>query len=257
MSPSGQSLGGSPITAIELLWDSGNPKSKVTKRLVSGLKTEYQIRGSRLKISSTYRFAVRASNSCGFSPTSKPSTVVFMTAPARMSRGTISQTPCGIKVTWKKPNNGGSPVTRFSIAIRGSNKKYSSLPNCGEQGEDGPTFCDASATVLEAAPYNLKPGQLIVVRTVAQNASGYGRSSAAFSGGNTFENKRPYKMYTPKLFKRTHDTIELRWTNLPFRAGALGKRVYSLYWNKSGDRAPLTRLVERIDSNKYVITGLE
>jgi len=95
-----------------------------------------------------------------------------------MSRGTISQTPCGIKVTWKKPNNGGSPVTRFSIAIRGSNKKYSSLPNCGEQGEDGPTFCDASATVLEAAPYNLKPGQLIVVRTVAQNPSGYGRSSA-------------------------------------------------------------------------------
>jgi len=64
-------------------------------------------------------------------------------------------------------------------------------------------------------------------------------------------------MYTPKLFKRTHDTIELRWTDLPFRFDSSVKHIYSLYWNKSGDRAPLTRLVERIETNKYVITGLE
>jgi hypothetical protein len=59
------------------------------------------------------------------------------------------------------------------------------------------------------------------------------------------------------MFRRTHDTIELRWSDLPRRALVKGKRVYSLYWNKGGDRAPQTLLVERIEGTKYILTGIE
>ena len=96
-----------------------------------------------------------------------------------------------------------------------------------------------------------------MIRQVALNASGYGKSSSAFSGGQTFLDNRPRKMYTPRQFRTTHNTIELRWTNLPRKSRVKGKRVYSLYWNKGGDRAPLTKLVDRIDDNKYKVTGLE
>jgi len=64
-------------------------------------------------------------------------------------------------------------------------------------------------------------------------------------------------MYTPKLYKKTNNSIELRWTNLPRRNGVEGDRVYSLYWNRGGDREPLSQLVERIADNKYTVTGLE
>jgi hypothetical protein len=62
-----------------------------------------------------------------------------------MQRGKILQTSCGIKLTWTKPANGGSPITEFKIAVRGSNGKYVSLPECGTKGEAGPLFCDVSA----------------------------------------------------------------------------------------------------------------
>lgn len=241
---------------MELIWNAGIGKVPY-KPVYSGLDTEYIVKGSRMRTGRNYVFFVRASNSCGFGPNSEINSMVKMTAPAKMARGKITQTSCGVKISWSKTNNGGSPITSFSVAIRQSNGKYTSVPFCGNKAETGPLSCDVPASVLEAEPYKLIPGQLIVVRTVALNASGYGKSSSAFSGGQTFKNNKPRRMYTPKLYKKTNNSIELRWTNLPRRNGVEGDRVYNLYWNRGGDREPLSQLVERIADNKYTVTGLE
>ena len=61
---------------------------------------------------------------------------------------------CGVKIGWKKPENGGSTIQKYKIEVLGE-EGFQVLEGCGEKGE---TECTTSMDMLSKEPYNLKVG---------------------------------------------------------------------------------------------------
>ncbi len=93
----------------------------------------------------------------------------------------------GVTISWTAPNNGGSPITSYSISVRESNlSTYSTqLTNC--DGTDAAIFAAMSCTipisVLQSAPFNLPWGASVYATILATNIVGTSDASTPGSGG--------------------------------------------------------------------------
>jgi hypothetical protein len=97
-------------------------------------------------------------------------------APARPAAPQTVFQPDSVTITWKTPNDGGSPITGFTVSIRESD---------GESFTVDAAYCDVSTALtctvpvstLRAEPYSLEWGSSVYAKVVATNA--YGDSLAS------------------------------------------------------------------------------
>jgi Fibronectin type III domain len=105
----------------------------------------------------TYTFVVRATNAIGTSPDSLPSqSVTPATRPARVARPKVTVKRQRIVVTWRAPQDGGSPLTGYRVTLAGDTTR---LP-----------------ARRHALSQRLKPGRYRVF-VAATNTLGTGRAS--------------------------------------------------------------------------------
>ena len=87
---------------------NGKPTSAL-ERTISGLTK-----------GETYRFKVRQINLCGTEESElSPELIVALTSnPAQMPKIITEQIDCSVKLSWTKPDNGGTPIEEYKIEVK-------------------------------------------------------------------------------------------------------------------------------------------
>jgi len=117
------------------------------------------------------------------------------------------QLRCSVKLTWTKPDNGGTPINSYKIEVKAKDKKFTILETCGK---DAAVFgCEEKLETFGKAPYNLKVGDLIEFRVSAKNTDGWGIPSLLNTDGVTMS-ARP-GVAAPKLDDQTYTSASLSW----------------------------------------------
>ena len=87
-----------------------------------------------------------------------------------------------VTVSWSEPDDGGSPITGYTVEVRRSDDVNFSVDlNSCDMSSSSATSCVIPVATLRASPYNLEWGEAVYARVAALNAYG---SSELSSEGN-------------------------------------------------------------------------
>jgi hypothetical protein len=119
-----------------------------------------------------------------------------------------------IVTSWQTPDNGGSPITSFTIEFRHSDgTTFSTEPvNCS--GSDPSQLsCQIPATILNAAPFSLAWGDSVYAIVTATNIYGNSLASNEGNGGIIVRIPDAPLSLLEDETQRTATTLGLVWTN--------------------------------------------
>ena len=180
--------------------------------LVEGL-TELSYIATSLIQGRTYQFKVMARNLYGFSALS--STIIVLTAqpPAKPISPTTVWSPDNVIISWTSPDNGGSPITGYTVTIRQADGSTftSDLTNC-DMSASTATTCNVPVSSLRTSPYSLQWGSSVYAKVFATNI--YGNSLVSDEGNGaiiTTSPDRPLNLAEDTL-QRTKSTLGLTWS---------------------------------------------
>jgi hypothetical protein len=127
--------------------------------------------------------------------------------------------PDDVIITWVAPDNGGSPITGYTVSILQSDASYSvDLTNCDMSSSTAVT-CTIPVTALRTTPYSLEWGSSVFVKVIATNAYGNSVESTAGNGAIiTTTPDVPTDLIEDSAL-RTKSTLGLTWTPPVFTGG--------------------------------------
>jgi hypothetical protein len=125
-------------------------------------------------------------------------------------------------VSWTAPNNGGSPITGYTVTIReGDGLSYTTdLAHC-DMAASTATTCTIPVTALRSSPYSLEWGASVFAKVFATN--NYGNSLVSDPGNGaiiTTTPDHPINLAEAPT-QRTKSTLGLTWSQAPFTGGAV------------------------------------
>jgi len=93
-------------------------------------------------------------------------------------------------ISWSAPDNGGSPITDYTVKIRQSDATTFSIDivNC-DMSASTATTCTIPVTALRAAPFSLDWGTNVHATVAAINA--YGSSTVSVAGNGAIITTTP------------------------------------------------------------------
>jgi len=93
-------------------------------------------------------------------------------------------------ITWSAPDNGGSPITGYTVTIGQSDlTTYSTeLTHC-DSSSSTTTTCTIPVTVLRASPFSLSWGSSVYAKVLASNI--YGNSLVSSEGNGAIITTTP------------------------------------------------------------------
>lgn len=113
---SGNETGGAAITSYNLQTDTGSNGTTWTN-IASQLDLTFVLTEINAP-GVTYQFRVRAENIYGFGPFSDSIAIKTPTAPSATSVPlTVIDKEGNIRISWNRPEDGGSPITGFTVQI--------------------------------------------------------------------------------------------------------------------------------------------
>lgn len=116
-------------------------------------------------------------------------------------------------VTWSAPDNGGSPITGYTVTVRQSDSAtYSTeLTNC-DASSSTTTTCTIPVTVLRASPFSLSWGSSVYAKVLATNI--YGNSQVSSEGNGAIITTTPDAPIdlAENTSLRTKSTLGLTWS---------------------------------------------
>jgi hypothetical protein len=88
-------------------------------------------------------------------------------------------------------------------------------------------------STLQAQPWNLKDGDLVVIRASAMNVKGSGLASVVNTTGSTINENpdEPVNLY----YERDSATITIHWDRVFDSASRSNSEFYELYWDNGGN----------------------
>ena len=103
--------------------------------------------------------------------------------PAQPFAPTTTWLPDNVVITWVSPDNGGSPITGYTITIRQSDSITFStdLTNC-DMSISITTSCTIPITTLRTIPFSLEWGSSVYAKVVAINKYGVSLISSEGNG---------------------------------------------------------------------------
>jgi hypothetical protein len=210
--------GGSALIDYTVEYDAASSGVTFTE-LASGL-TDTSYTATGLTQGLTYQFKVKARNSYGFSLTYS-SIVSILTAqpPAQPSAPVTTWSPDDVVVTWTAPDDGGSPITGYTVSILQSDADYSvDLTNCDMSSSTAVT-CTIPVTALRTTPYSLEWGSSVFAKVIATNAYGNSVESTAGNGATITTTPDVATSIVEVDADRTKSTLGLSWTAPVFTGG--------------------------------------
>ena len=114
-------------------------------------------------------------------------------------------------ITWKSPNDGGSPITGFTVSIRESDGVSFSVDeaNCNESTA---LTCTVPVSTLRAEPYSLEWGSSVYAKIVATNAYGDSVASQAGNGAKILTAASAPTDFVRNKGQRSTTTLGFSWT---------------------------------------------
>jgi hypothetical protein len=197
---------------------------------------------------------VEARNVYGFSLTYS-SIVSILTAqvPAQPTAPTTTWSPDDVIITWTAPDNGGSPITGYTLSIRESDDATFTVDftNC-DMSYSTATTCTVPVVTLRTTPYSLEWGSSVYAKVIATNS--YGSSIESLSGNGAMITTTPdvptsvVEVYS----SRTKSTLGLTWTPPVFTGGDM----IIDYRISIAEQGGSYSVLESITETSYTATGL-
>ncbi len=161
LSWSAGNTGGSPITdyTIEYSSDSG-----ITWKVFPTSGILLFVTVTSLENGVDYQFRVNATNAAGTGPASNTASATPRTVPAAPTGLTASPGDAQVVLSWTEPDDGGSPVTGYTVEQRSGSAAWA-------------TSAVSPVTVTDATVTGLTNGQQYEFRVNATNAAGTGPAS--------------------------------------------------------------------------------
>ena len=138
-------------------------------------------------------------------------------------------TNVSVTISWIAPNNGGSTITSYTIAIR-QNDGTTYTPestNCNVST----TSCTVPISVLQASPYNLAWGSSVWATVLATNVVGSSAASAPGYGATILTNPDPPSLLTNNAAITSASVIGMTWT-APSVVGGTPVIDYRVTWDQ-------------------------
>lgn len=251
-----QQTGGRDVIDYDLHWDAGLGPNSSFRRLIETKDSSYTKTG--LDQSRTYRFQVRARNSCSSGPFSGNQSGDLRQPPKQMESLTcdMSPTQCASVITWIKPESIGSAISKYEITVRGKDLKFYPLTQCNSQvGLQLGLSCTVPMSVFSAKPFNLPLGEMIYARGRAFNTAGWSNISISNARGCSVRGKPAAMTILEKLGLPAVRSLDLTWPNTTKDA------KFEIVWDK-GDSTkrvewPLDSQNDRLYQSRAGVYGLE
>jgi hypothetical protein len=182
--------------------------------------TQLSYTATSLSQGRTYQFKVRARNVYGFSVFSSTISVLTAQPPAQPISPTTVWSPDNVIISWTSPDNGGSPITGYTVTIRQADGSTftSDLTNC-DMSASTATTCSVPVSSLRSSPYSLQWGDSVYAKVFATNI--YGNSLVSDEGNGaiiTTTPDRPLNLVEDTVH-RTKSTLGLTWSQAEFTGG--------------------------------------
>lgn len=141
----------------------------------------------------TYKFKVNARNVYGYSALySNTVTILAAQVPAQPIAPVTTWHGDGfdyVVITWTAPDDGGSPITGYTVKIKQKDETFSSdLVNC-DMTSSTLTTCTVPVSVLRTSPYSLEWGDSVFANVIATNI--YGDSTVSNTGNGAYITTTP------------------------------------------------------------------
>ena len=178
--------GGSPVIDYRISIKIGEGTYSV---LASGI-TATSYTASSLTADVVYTFKVTARNLVGYGADSSEVSIRAAAKPnVPTAPSTSVNTNVSVTITWVAPNNGGSTITAYIVAIRQSDGTTFTTESVYCNGVN--TSCTVPISVLQASPYNLPWGASIFATVLAKNIVGSSNASISGNGAIITTNPNP------------------------------------------------------------------
>jgi hypothetical protein len=156
---------------------------------------------------------------------------------------TYSSSPTSVMITWVEPNNGGSPITAYTIQVQhgDDNTQYSAeLTYCdgSSLGIMAAKYCEIPLTTLRVSPFSLALDSTVYAKVSATNSVGAG----AFSSPNTVgvsiqtEPSAPTSTLGLVSYDETRATVSIGHL-LGLQAGNSAILSYEVAWDRGLNQA--------------------
>jgi hypothetical protein len=164
---------------------------------------------------------LEARNIYGFSVVSNTVSILTAQVPAQPIAPLTTWSPDDVIVTWTAPDNGGSPITGYTVSIKESDlATYTvDLVNC-DMSSDTSVTCTIPVTTLRTTPYSLEWGTSVYAKVIAINVYGNSLESAEGNGAVITTTPDAPINLAENVALRTKSTLALTWENAPFIGGA-------------------------------------
>ena len=129
----------------------------------------------------TYRFKVQAKNLYGYSEFSNIVRILAAQSPAKPVAPETVWQPETVTITWIAPDDGGSPITGFTVSVREIDGESFSVETANCDVSPNLT-CTIPVSTLRAEPYSLEWGSSVYAKVLATNAYGDSLESKAGNG---------------------------------------------------------------------------
>jgi hypothetical protein len=173
--------------------------------------------------------------------------------PAQPSAPVTTWSPDDVVVTWTESDNGGSPITGYTLSIRESDDATFTVDsvNC-DMSSSTATTCTIPVATLKTTPYSLEWGSSVNAKVIATNA--YGNSDESLAGNGAMITTTPNVPTTViEVYpSRTKSTLGLTWTAPVFTGGD----VIIDYRINIAEQGGSYSVLESVTTTSYTATGL-
>ena len=201
------------------------------------------------------------SNKHGWGPFSTGIAIIAASVPQQVSAPTFSiVSDTNVRIAWLVPNNGGNPISAYSIVIQQSDGTTYSSMNSYCSGSS-PTvisnrYCDIPMTALRASPFNLVKNQLVVAQVAAINGIGTGSYSTPNTAGLSIRTEPSAPPSAPLATSYGESSATLLLTTLSGTAtGGATILYYDLAWD-AGTNGVTWNSYTVSSSNVMTVMGL-
>ena len=160
-------------------------------------------------------------------------------------------------MSWSEPDDGGSPITGYTVEVRRSDDVNFSVDlNSCDMSSSSATSCVIPVATLRASPYNLEWGEAVYARVAALNAYGSSELSSEGNGAKIITAPSAPSNLANNPLVTSSTKIGLTWSTPSFVGGSTVTSYIVQFDNGSGGSSFYT-LASGITLTSYTASGLQ
>jgi len=159
-----------------------------------------------------------------------------------------------VTISWVKPNDGGRPITGYSVQVlKSDGVTYTAPVGYCNTASSTATTCTIPANALRSTPFSLNWGTSVFAKVAAINSLGYSQYSDAGNGAVIITSPDPPTNLSENFAQKTKTQIGITWSPPPFNGGST-IQSYRLYMAIEGQSFSI--IDSAVTTTSYLISGL-